>query len=134
MKLANAFEPVQDGSTCVYGLWTLIPPAKSVIDGLSERRLIVGRSCISSRARLRNTRPAFIAPSPTAGCGARERDLREVHRGWCGDVCVIWLAAVEEGRIDLLDIDAAVLHRLECNWPAPSACARRRRGLAKGRE
>jgi hypothetical protein len=24
---------------------------------------------------------------------ARERDLREVHRGGCGDVCVIWLAA-----------------------------------------
>jgi hypothetical protein len=25
MKLANAFEPVQDGPTCVYGLWTLFP-------------------------------------------------------------------------------------------------------------
>jgi len=35
MKLANAFEPAHDGPTCVYGLWTLIPPAKSGIDGLS---------------------------------------------------------------------------------------------------
>jgi hypothetical protein len=28
MKLANAFEPVQDGPTCVYGLWTLFPPSE----------------------------------------------------------------------------------------------------------
>ena len=25
MKLANAFELVQDSPTCVYGLWTLFP-------------------------------------------------------------------------------------------------------------
>ena len=28
MELANAFEPVQDGPTCVYGLWTLFPPSE----------------------------------------------------------------------------------------------------------
>jgi hypothetical protein len=47
VELANAFEPVQDGRIYI--------------------EKINGRSCISSRARLRNTKPGLSAPSRTAG-------------------------------------------------------------------